>query len=192
MHYPLVNVFLLSSSLLLDRMSNEPCKLEQGATESLERIRLEPSWLGSINWSRGLPLNPEYYKAERAKIFDYWGDYVAPIYDEIHEYRKSFLIKPSSGHHYMDESSGGGASSASSAYGVNDGASSERFITISKNKKTHRKPNRLNWWDGYGNGHDVLDIMEKGVIEDELEPDVEAVFDAFEYDDSNFEKDIGL
>jgi len=84
---------------------------------------LQPSWLGKIDWSRGIPTSPEKYKTERYKIFDYWGEYKSPIWDDMYEYRKSF---------------------SNSYYNLYDNYENianlhdkdNQFITIFKNKKT--------------------------------------------------------
>jgi hypothetical protein len=55
--------------------------------------KLEPSWLGIINWSKGLPLSKAKFNNELVIFnkYDYWADWVKP-YNIGKEYRNSFPV----------------------------------------------------------------------------------------------------
>jgi hypothetical protein len=54
--------------------------------------KLQPSWLGIINWSNGLPLSRQAFNIDNDKVIDYWNSWRSPSYDETKEYRKSFPL----------------------------------------------------------------------------------------------------
>lgn len=88
-------------------------------------IKLQPSWLGNINWSNGLPLSPENYKLEQMKIFDYWGEYRSPVWDDMYEYRK---LLNKNNYNSFDKSN-------NYKENTNESNNDNQFITIYKNKK---------------------------------------------------------
>ena len=87
---------------------------------------LQPSWLGKIDWSHGIPTSPEKYKAAQDKIFDYWGEYKSPIWDDMYEYRKSFSTNNYNSYDNYENIAK-----------LHD--KDNQFITISKNKKTFKQ-----------------------------------------------------
>jgi hypothetical protein len=63
-----------------------------------KQVILAPSWLGKIDWSKGLPLsNISSHQANNIEhhneyVVDYWADWLSPAYNDTLEYRKSFPI----------------------------------------------------------------------------------------------------
>lgn len=91
-------------------------------------VLLQPSWLGKIDWSNGIPTCPEKYKAAKAKIIDYWGEFVSPVWDDMTEYRKSFSNNYRNSYDYYE------------AHCKDKEQDTENlFITYSKNKKTSKQ-----------------------------------------------------
>jgi len=117
--------------------------------ETLVSNLLQPSWLGKIDWSHGIPTSPQKYKEAQNKIFDYWGEFKSPIWDDMYEYRKLFST---SNYNIFDN------------YENNSNLQDKdnQFITISKNKKTIKhfnSPNQLRNFankfpSNHGNGID--------------------------------------
>ena len=123
--------------------------------------KLQPSWLGNINWSHGLPLLPENYKLEQGKIFDYWGEFRSPVYDDMYEYRNSFSKNNYNSfdnwNNYKEN--------------TNESERENQFITISKNKKNtlfSRLPIKLSKNNGNtrSNAGNDFDIEEEYIIDD--------------------------
>ena len=98
---------------------------------------LQPSWLGNIDWSRGISTLPNKYKANQvnqvnqanqanqANIIDYWGEYKSPNWYDIYDYRKSFSTSNYNCNSFNNYEN-------IDKFKDND----NRFITVSKNKKT--------------------------------------------------------
>lgn len=89
-------------------------------------FKLQPSWLGNINWSHGLPLLPENNKLKQSPIVDYWGNFQSPVWDYMYEYRKSFS---KNNYNTFDNWNNNYKEN------INENLSENQFITISKNKK---------------------------------------------------------
>jgi hypothetical protein len=87
---------------------------------------LQPSWIGKIDWARGLPTSPEKYKAAKAKIIDPCDEYKSPVWDDIYEYRK--LLSNSNYNLFNNYKN---------ISNLQD--TENQFITISKNKKANKK-----------------------------------------------------
>jgi len=99
-----------------------------------KEVLLQPSWLGKINWSNGIPTSPDKYMASRAKIINYWGEYRSPIWDDLYEYRKSFSTNNYNS--YDSYNSYNLYNSYNNYENISDLQDKEnQFITISKNKK---------------------------------------------------------
>lgn len=98
---------------------------------SKNNIILQPLWLGKIDWTKGLPISPEKYKVEQAKIFDYWGEFRSPVWDDMREYRKSY----SNSYYSFDNNQ-------YMQYNTNEYESENQFIIISKNKKIIRQASK--------------------------------------------------
>jgi len=81
---------------------------------------LQPSWLGKIDWSRGIHTSPHKYKVVYSNILD---EYKAPVWDDMYEYRKSFYTRK---YNSFDTNN-------DNIYNLQD--NENQFITISKNKK---------------------------------------------------------
>jgi hypothetical protein len=96
---------------------------------------LQPLWLGKIDWSHGIPTSPETYKAAQDKIFEYWGEYKSPVWDDMYEYRKTFSTR-----NYNSYNSYNPYNLYDNYENISNLQDKEnQFITISKNKKTIKK-----------------------------------------------------
>ena len=93
---------------------------ELGNTNNL----LQPYWLGKIDWSHGISTSQNKYKGVYSNIMD---EYKAPVWDDMYEYRKSFLTRK---YNLFDNNN-------ENICNLQD--NDNQFITISKNKKTFTK-----------------------------------------------------
>lgn len=100
-------------------------------------VPLQPSWLGKIQWSHGLPLSPEKFKEAKDKIIDYWDNYKNPIWDDMFEYRKLFSNNNTQNNNLQNYYS---HNNNLEYISINQ---DNTFITISKNKKTKIKQYKL-------------------------------------------------
>jgi hypothetical protein len=63
-------------------------------------ISLVPGWLGKIDWSNGLPLEPNKIIHERLRKMDYWCGFKLTFYDEVRDYIKFMSINNGSSYQY--------------------------------------------------------------------------------------------
>ena len=140
---------------------------------------LQPSWLGKINWSNGIPTSPDKYRAAQAKIIDYWGEYRSPVWDDLYEYRKLFS---NCNYNSYDNYENIG----------NLQDKDNQFITISKNKKTIKQSkyssNQLNKFsmnNGKEIDSEISDSEYKNVDYDDVNNDINYTNDANDINDAN-------
>jgi|688.fasta_scaffold378987_1 hypothetical protein len=106
-----------------------PQPMLMSVSNNKKEVLLQPSWLGKINWSNGIPTSPDKYMAAQAKIIDYWGEYRSPVWDDLYEYRKSFSTNNYNSYNSYD--------SYNNYENISDLQDKDnQFITISKNKRT--------------------------------------------------------
>jgi hypothetical protein len=146
-------------------------------SNSQEKIySLRPSWQGKHDWNRGLPNAVKLLKQENKTKSndydrDYWGEYVSPVWDDMYEYRKSFLNATNYDdyyHHHISQNK--------------EQTHEHQFITFSRNKKKKKNYSRGLYFkstlDNIDAEPDIYDV-EYALDDDE---EIEKVFEDLDND----------
>jgi hypothetical protein len=171
---------------------SRPQPMLMTVSNNKKEVLLQPSWLGKINWSNGIPTSPDKYRAAQAKIIDYWGEYRSPVWDDLYEYRKSFTTN---NYNLYDNYENIG----------NLQDKDNQFITISKNKKTIKQAkysssqlNKFSMNNGKEIDSEISDSEYKNVDYDDVINDIQEdtidtnktnntkVKDNYDYKEDNF------